>query len=67
MAIVPVAKVTLYGSADQKEKVLDGLQELGCMHLLDLSNDHDNNSGKQQVSSDAAAALKYLRMCVKRN
>ena len=63
MAIVPVAKVTLYGSADQKEKVLDGLQELGCMHLLDLSNDHDNNSGKQQVSSDAAAALKYLRMC----
>ena len=37
MAIVPVAKVTLYGSASQKVTVLEGLQALGCMHLLDLS------------------------------
>lgn len=63
MAIVPVAKVTLYGTADQKGTVLDGLQELGCMHLLDLRQDHDDNAKKQQGSSDAAAALKYLRMC----
>ena len=37
MAIVPVSKVTIYGIADQKEAVLDGLQSLGCTHLVSLN------------------------------
>ena len=36
MAIVPLAKVTLYGPATEKDAVLDGVQRLGCLHLNDL-------------------------------
>jgi V/A-type H+-transporting ATPase subunit I len=63
MAIVPVAKVTLYGTADQKHTVLDGLQALGCLHLLDLNDSHNDQPQRQPSSSDAAQALKYLRAC----
>ena len=63
MAIVPVAKVTLYGTADQKHVVLDGLQELGCLHLLDLNDSRDHQSQNSQCSPDAAQALKYLKAC----
>lgn len=63
MAIVPVAKVTLYGTADQKETVLDDLQELGCMHLLDLRQGRDEKASKQHFSPDAVQALKYLLAC----
>ena len=63
MAIVPVAKVTLYGTADQKHTVLDGLQALGCLHLLDLNESDTDVPQRQPSSSDAAQALKYLRAC----
>ena len=63
MAIVPVAKVTLYGTAGQKEAVLDGLQGLGCLHLLDLKESREHQSQGKQSSPDAAQALKYLRTC----
>ncbi len=63
MAIVPVAKVTLYGTADQKYAVLDGLQELGCLHLLDLNESRDHRPQGKHSSPDAVQALKYLRAC----
>ncbi len=63
MAIVPVAKVTLYGAADQKEAVIDGLQEMGCLHLLDLSQSRDEKAERQHLSPNAAQALKYLQAC----
>ena len=37
MAIVPINKITLYGIIDQKEAVLEGLQRLGCAHLINLT------------------------------
>ena len=63
MAIVPVAKVTLYGTADQKDAVLDGLQELGCLHLLDLNESREHQPQAKQRSSDTVQGLKYLRAC----
>ncbi len=63
MAIVPVAKVTLYGMADQKEAVIDGLQEIGCLHLLDLSQSRDEKAERQHLSPNAVEALKFLRAC----
>jgi V/A-type H+-transporting ATPase subunit I len=63
MAIVPVAKITLYGTADQKPTVLEALQELGCVHLLDLSQNADDDVGSQHLLPDSADALKFLRAC----
>ncbi len=61
MAIVPLAKFTLYGSADDKTLVLDGLQALGCMHLISLAASRDDDALRRHHSPDAAEALKYLR------
>lgn len=63
MAIAPVAKVTFYGTTDQKQIVLDGLQELGCLHLLDLNQQGEEIIGERHLSPDVPQALKYLRSC----
>ena len=60
MAIVPLKKVTLYGPAAQRDEVLDGLQRLGCLHLVPL-RDGDTALGK--LSSAAYAALRFLEDC----
>jgi V/A-type H+-transporting ATPase subunit I len=59
MAIVPLDKITLYGTLDQKDSVLDRLQELGCMHLIDLQN--STTHALEIVSKDAREALRYLQ------
>lgn len=63
MAIVPVSKVTLYGAADQKDAVLDGLQELGCLHLIDLEQDSTASRPASRISAETHQAMKYLRTC----
>lgn len=61
MAIVPLEKITIYGMSDQKAAALDGLQKLGCMHLIGLRAVHD---GKPEfVSKEAREALRYLESC----
>ena len=61
MAILPVVKVTQYGTADQKDAVLDGLQELGIMHLVDLNRSHDEDTHQLKLFPNAFHALKFLR------
>jgi V/A-type H+-transporting ATPase subunit I len=63
MAITPVDKVTLYGIADQKEAVLDGLQALGCMHLVNLTPGTGEGKPPPGFSVEAHKALHYLRAC----
>ena len=61
MAIVPLNKVTIYGTSEQKADVLDGLQSLGCLHLVRLRQVDD---GKPEiVSKEARDALRYLQSC----
>lgn len=61
MAIVALDKLTVYGTSGQKADVLEGLQQLGCMHLVNL-----RGTAPQQpelVSREARAALRYLQAC----
>ena len=61
MAIVPLNKLTIYAMSDQKAEVLDGLQQLGCLHLIDLRVVRE---GKPDlVSKEAREALRYLQAC----
>ncbi len=63
MAIVPVSKVTLYGVADQKKAVLEGLQNLGCTHLVNLTPGTGDGHPVPAYSVEAHEALKYLETC----
>jgi V/A-type H+-transporting ATPase subunit I len=60
MSIVPLVKVTLYGSAAEKDAVLDGLQRLGCLHLNDLHRGAAEAADAVTSRSDAREALQYL-------
>jgi V/A-type H+-transporting ATPase subunit I len=59
MAIVDLDKVTLYGTSAQKSAVVDGLQQLGCTHLIDLQ--YDTTELPEFISKDARQALRLLR------
>lgn len=63
MSIVKLNKVTFYGLAKQRDEVLDGLQRLGCLHLIDLPG----RSGTQPVDhcdrNLVQAAIQYLQSC----
>jgi len=61
MAIVPLAKVTLYGPTESKGSVLDGLQRLGCAHLMNLTPGTGEGRPQKGYSEEAYQALKYLR------
>lgn len=62
MTIVPLTKVTVIGLTADKEDLLDGLQQLGCLHLIPLQE--SGEGAEPFVSSrpieDARKALRYL-------
>jgi V/A-type H+-transporting ATPase subunit I len=60
MSIVPLVKVTFYGPAADKDAVLDGLQQLGCVHLNDLHHGDAEAVELTPRRSDARQALQYL-------
>jgi V/A-type H+/Na+-transporting ATPase subunit I len=61
MAIVALVKVTLCGPAAEKEGVLDGLQQLGCLHLNDLGLKAGEAGAPEPSYQEARQALQYLR------
>lgn len=63
MAIVPLTKVTLLGTTNQKDVVLDELQELGCLHLIDLGQSDPRHASVVNISDETRQALRYLRNC----
>ncbi len=66
MAIVTLDKVTVIGSRDRKKAVLQGLQRLGCLHLVDLADEKTEQQMEPLVSAEAREALRYLRACPER-
>ncbi|CAK6695051.1 V-type ATPase 116kDa subunit family protein [Synechococcus sp. BA-124 BA4] len=61
MTIIPLAKVTLLGLSADREQLLDGLQSLGCLHLIPLASVSDEESFVlSRPSEDARQALRYL-------
>jgi len=63
MGIVAVNKFTLYGLLDHKESVLEGLQELGCAHLINLTPGTGEGSPRPGYSVEAHQALQYMLAC----
>lgn len=62
MTIVPLRKLTLIGLNADKDDLIDGLQRLGCVHLIPLRE--SGEEAEPFVSSrpieDARKALRYL-------
>jgi len=61
MSIVPLIKVTLYGPSAEKNVTLDGLQQLGCLHLNDLRSGTATAINVAAPNSEARDALQYLQ------
>ena len=59
MSIVALSRVTLLGHVADKERVLAGLQGLGCVHLVPLAAGEDDavRGGPSRQSRDALAFL----------
>ncbi|MCT0225242.1 V-type ATP synthase subunit I [Synechococcus sp. CS-1328] len=61
MTIIPLAKLTLFGLSADRKPLLDGLQSLGCVHLIPLaSSTEDESFVVARPSEDARKALRYL-------
>jgi V/A-type H+-transporting ATPase subunit I len=61
MSIAPLKRLTLYGVFDQKDAVLEGLQKLGCLHLIGLRRStaqHEEMPSAQP--KETYDALRYL-------
>lgn len=63
MSILPLSKVTLLGTAAEKEVVLDALQDLGCLHLIDLGPEDSGRTPVASISEETRQALKFLLSC----
>ncbi len=61
MAIAQMKKITLVGTQSQKEKVIAALQQLGCVHLENLTPGTGEGQPENGYSQDAYDAWKYLR------
>jgi len=60
MAIVPLSKLTLVGHQAEKERVLEDLQEFGCLEIVSLAHDVAPLADPSKRSRDA---LRYLERC----
>jgi V/A-type H+-transporting ATPase subunit I len=59
MSIVSLYKITLAGHLSDKEEVLAGLQELGCLHLIPLTPEGEA-AAATGPSKEAREALRFL-------
>ena len=67
MSIVALDKVTVFGLPQDKQSVLEGLQTLGCMHLIDLQPPPATSVfATTDTVSDAREALRYIMDVKKR-
>lgn len=60
MAIVPLSKLTFVGHQAEKERVLEDLQELGCLEIVSLAHDVAPLADPSKRSREA---LSYLETC----
>ena len=59
MAIKRLKKITLYGPGQEKTRVLQGLQAMGCLHLIPLT-EHAADSTLQMQPAEASEAKAWL-------
>ena len=67
MSIVRLKKITLFGLSKEKQKLLDALQKLGCMHLISLrKKDKEPERSHPEQAKGALKALRFLLDCPKK-
>ncbi len=62
MAILPMARLTIYGMTGQKLEILEGLQSLGMIHLITYQ-DVEKAAFAPGISAETHAAFRYLENC----
>jgi V/A-type H+/Na+-transporting ATPase subunit I len=67
MAIVKLKKVTIFGLAHQRDEVLDGLQQLGCLHLIDLPGHSGTQPFDHCDRTLVNSAIQFLQSCPVQN
>lgn len=65
MSIVALVKVTAYGYLSEKSRILEDLQNFGCLHIISL-NPGREVAGHGGPSSEAREALHFLLSCPNR-
>ena len=60
MSIVSVQSVTIVGMQEEKERVLEELQELGCLHLRSLQPSVALQATRESVSEETREAWRFL-------
>lgn len=63
MTIVALKKITALGLVDDKARVIEDLQALGCLHLIPLSDEGEPAGEREGPSRQALEALKFLASC----
>jgi len=63
VTIVALKKITVYGHADDKARVIEDLQSLGCLHLIPLTDEGEPAGEGEGPSRKALEALKFLASC----
>lgn len=63
MSIRTLNKITLYGLTSEKEPILNGLQAMGCLHLIPLAETAVAPEGEINESRAAKDAYNYLLIC----
>ena len=63
MSIVSVQSVTIVGMQEEKERVLEELQELGCLHLRSLQPSVALQATRESVSEETREAWRFLKSC----
>jgi V/A-type H+-transporting ATPase subunit I len=64
MSITKLKKITLYGLTREKERVLNALQELGCLHLVSLRKPlSEPEKAMPERPENEFKALKFLQDC----
>ena len=63
MSIKKLKKITVYGLASEKETILSGLQETGCVHLIPLTDTQTSMEGQLTEPQAAKEALSWLNSC----
>jgi len=64
MSIVTLKKITLIGTVGEKDRVLDDLQALGCLHVIPLSEaKRDLKASQPEHAESVQHAMRYLGDC----
>ncbi|MGJ0485766.1 MAG: V-type ATP synthase subunit I [Methylomicrobium sp.] len=61
MSIVQLNKVTFVGLTEDRERLLQDLQELGCLHIEPFAPDSENQAAIGAAGAGTREALQFLR------